>query len=140
MFEDIKRITHPKGVLANIFVMDGKMRVGYYQKDSHKIITYVLGEKIQELPPDEILDTGKPIQQLDLAKVVVSPEKALSIAKNAAKEFKEDILKWVTVLQGNPAFYTLTGVTRSMKAVVVMVDAASGSVAHTSCETLAKVD
>ncbi|MAF35078.1 hypothetical protein CMO91_04500 [Candidatus Woesearchaeota archaeon] len=135
------RLLKPKGFLAHVFVMGDDVRVGYYVDG--KVATYIVTDKVEALPLDEILDKKQEVLELDLSKVKLEPEEALKKGKEAASEHYplEMSSRWIVILanSGKPT-YTVTGVTMSLKSIVITIDAASGKVLSHSCEILAAFD
>ncbi|MDP6293643.1 MAG: hypothetical protein QF486_06365 [Candidatus Woesearchaeota archaeon] len=138
--DKVKKL-NPQGFLAHIFIMGDDVRVGYYVDG--KVATYIVTDKIETMPLDEILDKKQEVKELDLSKVKLEPDEALKKGKEAASEHYplEMSSKWIVILanSGNPS-YTITGVTMSLKSIVITIDAGTGKVINHSCEVLAAFD
>ena len=142
---------HQEAFLAHIFVMSEDptqegFQVGYYNSNSDKITSFLVhGDKIEQLPPSDILkDSKHKIQPLDMEQVKFTKEEVLAVA-NGCRElnYKEHpIMKAFFILQTieNTPTCNLTYFTHSFKTINIKIDATSGKITKHSLADLASFD
>lgn len=125
--------------LAHVFVLLDEankdiVQIGYYNEDTDKIVTFVVGKgKVSMTPEAEVFKEQKEqIRKLDIKKVGVSLDEALSIADELQKKkYKEEIpVKKIVILQHLPLgqVWNITYVTATFKTLNIKVNSSTGKV------------
>lgn len=137
-----------KHFLAHAFVMidgdDQEWQIGYYCPDDDKMVSFVIDDPIEALPPAEVLKSAVKIHELDPKDVKISPEEAVEIAEETRKKnYPADLpIKTFYLIQHLPegAVYNLTYLTRSFKTINIKIIAKDGKVHKHSNEPLMQFD
>jgi len=140
LIADIEERFHPSGIRAHVLMYGDKVQVGYFDPQAKKMHSYT---KEQQLPPDDIVESGKPILQLNVDDSLTSPEAALATAKEQCQtKFPWQITEQFVIVLQNPGVpqYTITGISRSLQALVVVIDATTGHVVEATSAPLAGYD
>jgi hypothetical protein len=131
---------NPHYYLVHIFkVMDDKTsknswQVGYYSKDTDKIVVFDYNEGIITLnEPEEALKEDNYIQKLDLEEIKISADKALEISSEIIKkEYNGEIpTKHIFLLQNLPDhgnIWNITIVTMTFSVINIKIDSNNGAV------------
>ncbi len=130
--------------LAHAFVMTdaGKeeWQLGWFSPSEDRMISFIVGDKIQRLPPAEVLKDGGKILELKREEVKISPEKALEAAAELRKEHYavQVPIRTFYLLQciEDGTVYNITFVTKQLNTINIRVDAGTGEVARHSCAPL----
>lgn len=135
---------HKDSYLAHGFKMmdeanEKTWQIGFYDSRTNKIKTFIVGEEIQHVTEQEMLDKEKKVEKLNPADVKIGYERALENAEHKFKETKEFPLKkffLVQVIDGK-AVYNITYFTQSFNTVNYHVDAGNGDVLKETKQKLA---
>ncbi len=133
----IKKNPHYYLVHAFIIVEDGNSgnwQIGYYSKDTDKIVIFEpSGGIILVHPEEEALKKEEYIQRLEIEKIKIKHNEALSITSDLMTEnYKYDLAsKYIILLQSLPEFgqiWNVTVITANFSVINVKIDAVSGDV------------
>jgi len=119
--------------LVHVFYMTGHPpQVGYYSKDTDKVITFDIEDTIVINPPSEVFKNTKTVNELKLDEVNVDkPIIMETVQKFTSDKYPtEKADKKMVLLQefdGKP-IYNVTYFTSSFKTLNVKIDAKTGSV------------
>jgi hypothetical protein len=119
-------------------------QIGYYSKDTDKIIVFEDNEAASEIivhEPEEALKEENYIQRLNIEDLGVSFSDAVSICEEVIKEYykREITSKHIFLLQNLPEFgnvWNITIVTLTFNVINVKIDAQSGKVLKHTRENL----
>jgi len=123
-------------------VENGLWQIGYYSKDTDKIVVFENQNDIIFIhPPTEALKKEEYIQKLEFEKLNISREEAVKICNNTIKEHypKEIFSKAICLLQNLPEFgnvWNITIVTLALGVINVKIDASNGKVVKHTKENL----
>src|SRR3989344_1888470 len=136
---------HADSFLAHGFMMLDEAnkdiwQIGFYNPKTSKMTTFMVGKTIEHTVEQEVLESGAPIQNLSVEDVKVSPEKALSIAKELLKkEFAKELpIKEFFIIQRieGKTVFNITYFTQSFKTVNIKIDAKSGEIISKNIQAL----
>jgi len=136
---------HKESFLAHGFMMldeENKdiWQIGFYNPESSKMTTFIVGKTIEHTAEQEVLESGAPIEKLPVEEVKVLPEKALALAKDLLKkEFAKEIpIKEFFIIQhiDKQTMFNITYFTQSFKTVNIKIDARSGEVVSKNIQAL----
>jgi uncharacterized membrane protein YkoI len=124
---------HPGSYLVHFFFMTGlDVQIGYYEKETDAITTFVVAEEVIQNPSSEVFKESQTVASLDFALVKVSFEEAMETAVAVQKEkYSADVpTKDIVVLQtiDGKTLYNVTFVTQSFHLLNIRIDAITGSV------------
>ena len=145
-FKDFKK-KNPKAYLAScVVIVDGKeirdWQVGYYLPEKHKIMSFVLKERVEAKGEDDIFQKEKTsIKKLNLGKVKIDLSKALEILENLRKkkysgDFPNKIIAVLQVIEEGP-IWNLTLLTTTLKVLNIKLNAVNGSIISDKIEIAA---
>lgn len=127
-----------KSHLAHVFVLldeanKGEWQIGYYNNNTAKITTFVVGEEIIQNPAEDVFKEQKTIvKKIDLEKVKTSLKEAVTIADNLQQEkYKPHRpVKKIIILQNLEVgqVWNITYITDSMQTLNIKVDSETGGV------------
>jgi hypothetical protein len=137
-----------KGFLAHAFVMVEKgaeeWQIGYFCADEDRMYSFIIGKKIEALPPAEVLKADVTIHELHPADVKITPAEALDIAEQTRKKhYSADLpIKVFYLIQHLPegAVYNITYVTQRFTTMNIKILAKDGTVHKHSNEPLIAFD
>ncbi len=127
-------IDNPHYYLAHIFFMSGKeeaRQVGYYSKDRDRVVVFELSNSIKQMPEAEVFKEQQHIEPLDLTRVLIGFEEALSLAEELhTKKYPAEIISQkIVILQNlNGLVYNITHVTRTFNICNIKIAADTGEV------------
>ncbi|MBN2566603.1 hypothetical protein JXB02_00785 [Candidatus Woesearchaeota archaeon] len=132
----IWRNGHPDAYLAHVFYMKQQQgedwQVGYYDKASDRITTFVLGETVQQNPESEVFKKGGAVERLDMAAVRLDVPDALDAAIGFQRaEYPTELPgQAIVILQRLPLgqVYNITLITLAFKSLNIKLDAATAKV------------
>ncbi len=132
LFKDWKA-DNPQHYLSYIFYMtDDFPQVGYYDPDTDKITTFIMGSEIETSPEQAVFKKEGQVKPLKIDEVQIPLIKALEKARALQEEeYKaEEITKEIIVLQNieQGLVYNVTLVTASFKLINIKLCANSGTV------------
>jgi hypothetical protein len=144
--EDFKSID-PDHYLVHVFRMMGPeqsedCQVGYYSKKADKIIVFdYIDGTVKSTPPQEAFKEKNYIVALDLSKVKISMDEALSKAQEVVKDnYPAHLLsKAIVLLQKLPEFgqiWNITVITHTFNVINIKIDAESSKVIKHGMESL----
>lgn len=113
---------------------DGIWQIGYYSKDTDKIVVFENNnDAISMHPPEEALKKEEYIQKLDLHKLKIPKSEAIKKCQDTLKEHypRELYSKAICLLQNLPEFgnvWNITIVTLAMSVINIKIDAITGKV------------
>ncbi|HYD03633.1 MAG TPA: hypothetical protein VEC16_05020 [Alphaproteobacteria bacterium] len=141
--------SNPHYYLVHIFSVKDEnpntvWQVGYYSKDTDKIIVFEDNDALAEIivhEPEEALKEENYIKQLELDSLVVSLSEAINICQETIKQNypKEIPSKHIFLLQNLPEFgqvWNITIVTLAFSVINVKIDAQSGNILKHTRENL----
>ena len=123
--------------LVNCFKMtdpgkDSDWQIGYYDKDSKKITTFLVGDEIILNNQDDVLREKGIIQPLNLENIKITYDEAIESALNCQNEKYPGNapLKKIVVLQNidEGEIYNVTFVTQSFKTLNIKVSHVDGKI------------
>lgn len=132
-FKEFKDKNKDAFLYACFFVSEGNWQFDYYNPKDKLIITFEVSEAIKVTPVDKALGSNSKISELDLSKVKVGFDDAMSNLNGfVASQYPNDkfITKNITILQniGGNAVWNITFLTSTLKLINVKLDASSGKV------------
>lgn len=139
------RGAHPHNYLAHGFFMDGEgvvreWQIGFYDKDTDRITTFSVADDIMHNPPSELFKKEAAVRELVLEHVASDSDEALDTAHAHRKEKYRghDPTKTMILLQHLPIgqVWNISFITSTFAICNVKVDAKSGEVLSSSCESL----
>jgi len=125
--------THSHAYLAHLFFEQEQCQVGYFDHSTEKMTTFFLQEEnvIESQESEVFKEPGKKILFLDIAKVHINPQKALSLAKKVQEEnyHGEMVFKSFTILQHLEIgqVFNITLVTQAMKTINIKLSTETGA-------------
>ncbi len=137
LFIDWKK-QHPDSYCVHMFCMNEQTQVGYYEKKTDTMTTFILGKDITLQEDKEIFKKHKTIPPLNLAQVKISLEEAKNIVKKILKKYPDSITKEIIVLQTiekEPA-YNMTFITATFKMLNVKINAENGQILKEEMQSL----
>ncbi|MFC1728012.1 hypothetical protein ACFLZ7_00940 [Nanoarchaeota archaeon] len=127
-----------KAHLSHVFVLldelnKSECQIGYYNPDTEKITTFVVGDEIIQNPAEEVFKEQKNIvKEVKLDKVKTDVEDALKTADDLQKEkYKTEIpIKRIIILQNLEVgqVWNITYVTQSMQTLNIKIDSETGEI------------
>jgi len=123
--------------LCHAFVMyDPKVKnewqLGYYNKESDRIVTFTVSDKITKNPESEVFKEKGIVKKLDFEKVKITVEEADKISSDVQKkEYSAHLpVKKIMILQNLDVgqVWNITLVTATFKTINIKVDSFSGKV------------
>lgn len=130
--------------LAHLFVMldepnKNTIQAGFYNPEKEKMTTFILtGDRVQKTEEQEVLKKEGKIEKLELGKIKLSVEDALSKAEEVFKEYKDILLKKFFIIQNaeGHTMFNITYLTKTFKTVNIKIDAETGEVFKHSSQKL----
>lgn len=131
------RKKHKKDYLSSGFVIveqkQSPWKAGYYDKKKNKITSFVIGEKVEIEPEEEIFQKEKSeIKGLELDKINVEIPEAIVLAGNFQKDkYKgEEPVKIIAILQNidSGQIWNLIFITQKMNTLNIKIDCDEGKV------------
>jgi hypothetical protein len=130
---------HPHYYLVHVFrIVDNDVpsnwQIGYYSKDSDKIVVFEHNNGIVMMhPPEDALKKEEYIQQLDISNLELSHDNIIDIVNIFYKEnYKYDLLsKTIYLLQNLPEhgrIWNVTVITHNYSVINIKVNALSGEI------------
>jgi hypothetical protein len=111
-----------------------RWQVGFYDRQADRIITFVVGQSITELPPAEAFKEAGAIPALDTGEVRLPLADALAAARKALAEHYPRLqpLRSFLIIQRleDGTVYNITFLTAAFKTVNVKLSARTGAVLH----------
>jgi uncharacterized membrane protein YkoI len=137
LFKEWKK-QYPDSYLVHFFVMNDKIQIGYYDKKSDTITTFLLGDEITKTVDAEIFKEHKTIPPLNLNNVSISLHKAKEIVKNLMKKYPDPITKEITILQTieKEPVYNMTFITSTFKMLNIKLNAKTGELLKEEMQSL----
>lgn len=118
-------------------------QVGFYNKETHKISSLKLFQgSIEFMPEEEIFQReDNELYELELSDVKIDLEDAIRITRETiAEKFPKTMsLKTIVILQNIISYgfvWNITILRRDFKTLNIKIDAKTGMIKHTSCESL----
>ncbi|MBS3147683.1 hypothetical protein J4219_02250 [Candidatus Woesearchaeota archaeon] len=146
VFKDWQK-TNKDAFLAHAFVMLDEAnkdvwQIGFYTKETERMVTFMVAETITHTPEQEVLKTDGEIEKLDVAKIKISVEEALSTAKKCVTENygKENTFKQFFIIQTieHAPIFNITYLTQSFKTINIKIDAHDGKILKQNIQALAE--
>lgn len=137
---------HPDEFLAHAFVMmdepnKGIWQIGYYDKSSNKMSTFVVnGKQIEIILDQDVLKSDAELKPLQLDEVKLSIEEALEIAqKTRVEQYAHELpakLFFIIQHSDGASVFNITFFTSSFKTINVKVSTIDGKVLSHSLQSL----
>lgn len=142
------KANHTGFYLAHAFVMldepnKNEMQIGYYNDKTDRMATFIISpDKIHVIPDQEVMKAEQRISELDLNKIKMTIEEALSVAKKCLDDHykKEPIMKSFFIIQeleGMPMF-NITYLTTGFKAINIKISSIDGKIIKHSAGVIAQ--
>jgi hypothetical protein len=130
--------------LVHVFIMHPSpiWQVGYYSKESDKVIVFDYENDIVTITPEqEAFKEKNFISPLKISEVMVSKEAAMSKVSEVVKTHygNEDYGKAIVLLQNLPEYgqlWNVTAITNTFNVINVKINASTGDIIKHSKETL----
>jgi DNA-directed RNA polymerase subunit M/transcription elongation factor TFIIS len=128
-----------KGYLSHFYCqldteyqIKGDCEIGFYDPDEDKIITFVVGEKIEKKPAEDVFKKEQKVEELKLDQVKTKMVEIIETFKKTKEEKypKEILLSGFLILQRyeGKTNWNISFATKSMQILNVKIDSADGSV------------
>lgn len=137
-----------KAFLAHAFVMvEGPIeewQIGYFCEKDDRMISFIVADEPQELPPAEVLKSHDLLKELDADNVTIAPEQALEAARNVNTAHYKGlpVIKTFYIIQdlGEGPIYNVTFITQAFTTMNVRISATDGKVLSHTNEPLIAFD
>jgi len=139
---------HEGFYLAHAFVMQdeaniGVMQIGYYNPKKDRMATFIISpDKIAIVPDQEVMKAEQCISELDVEKIKLTVEEAISTAKKCIEEnyAKEMILKSFFIIQEieEIPLFNITYLTQGFKTINIKINASNGVIVKHSSGVIAQ--
>lgn len=108
-------------------------QIGYYNKETDKITSFVMGSEIVINPEENIFkEEHTEVKELDLDKINVDESKALEIAENLQQTYysSDPPMKKILIIQNIDLgqIWNITFITRTFKTLNMKIDAETGRI------------
>ena len=116
----------------------GPWQIGYYDREADKIITFVAGSDIEQMPAEEVFKKEGIVQELEFEKVKVSEKEAMNAAIRLQKKKypQHPIMKGIVILQRlDRIVWNVTFITASFAALNIKIDAVKGDIVKDGLNT-----
>jgi len=139
------RKKHPGPYLSSVYtIMEGSdepvWQLGYFDKDTDKMTTFVDNKMIEIVPAEKVLKTTEEVKEISLKDVKKNLEEVLVISKSFyEKNFpSEKIIRTLIILQflKQGQLWNITFFTPSFHTINIRIDAAKGTVLEHSRDVL----
>jgi len=134
---------NPDCYLAHGFVMldeanKDQWQIGFYDPQTTKIKTFIVGKEIEQMQEQEILKQGD-VLKLEISDVKINPEDAMKKAEECFNKHKQILLKKFFIVQkiDGKTVYNVTYFTQAFNTVNIKVDAGSGEIVEETEQKLA---
>jgi hypothetical protein len=111
-----------------------RWQVGFYDGSTDRVVTFVIGKDIAQLPPAEVFKESGTIPALPLPDVKLGLDDAMAAARKCLAEHypRQQPMKTFTIIQHleGQTVYNITFLTAAFKTVNVKLSAATGAVQH----------
>ncbi|PIN80262.1 hypothetical protein COV11_04410 [Candidatus Woesearchaeota archaeon CG10_big_fil_rev_8_21_14_0_10_30_7] len=126
----------PNFFLASVFIQQDELQFGYFNSESNQMTTFFLkDDQINLLENQEILQTDKTIEHLNIDNIKLTHEQALNIAKEG---ITDPIIKNFIVIQNfeENTIFNITFFTQTQKIINVHVNSFDGNILSTKTTKL----
>ena len=140
---------HKNSYLSYGFIMiasdvQADWQLGYYNPNKDTLTSFTINETIIQNPDAEIFKNKAKVQKLDLRKVKINLDKALTIAKELQKDkYKgHDPIKKIVILQNLDMgqVWNITYVTQTFKTLNIKINSETGEIVKYDLIDLFKIE
>jgi len=137
LFKEWKK-QHADSYIVHFFSMNDQTQIGYYEKKSDAITTFVVGNEITKTVDTEIFREHKIIPPLNMKEVHISLQKAKEIVQKLMKKYPDPVTKEIIVLQTieTEPVYNMTCITATFKMLNVKINAKNGEILKEEMQSL----
>ncbi len=123
--------------LVNYVFMDYHWGLGFYSKETRKITSFIVNDKIKIIPENEVLQKENAhLEELDLNLIKINLDEALEIAIKE-KNNNEDISKKIIILQKiKEQLWNITFITSLFNLFNIKINAENGKILNQNMESL----